>query len=55
MTLTEILKKLCYYDTANPDCIIDDTRAKRKSPCYCDNCFHGLTQLAEELLKYKNK
>jgi hypothetical protein len=65
MTTEEILQSLCYYDKRNPDCTADDEdiechkaellRISKKlgynKTCSCDNCFHGRTRLAEELLK----
>lgn len=49
MTQEEIKSNLCYYDGRNPDYI----EGEKKEECYCDNCFYGRTQLAEELLKLK--
>lgn len=46
----EVLKKLCYYDQRNPDCVERDIPLPKNKDCYCDNCFHGRTPLAEELL-----
>lgn len=65
MLKEKILKSLCYYDKRNPDCCLDEEeleirkQAEKKQreylppkiPCYCDNCFHGRTELAEDLLK----
>lgn len=61
--IKEIKEKLCYYDTRNPDNVaiyrMTEEKIKeegygehRKNDCYCDNCFYGRTELAEELLKY---
>jgi hypothetical protein len=55
MTKEEILGKLCYYDSRNPENQIDDDDVplpKAREGCYCDNCFYGRTKLADELLKY---
>jgi hypothetical protein len=68
MTNEEILQSLCYYDSRNPDCTLDDEeievyKAKLlrdskklgyKKTCSCDNCFYGRTKLAEELIKFLN-
>jgi hypothetical protein len=48
MTLEEIKGNLCYNDLRNPDVTVDEENAD----CYCNNCFRGKTELAEELLKY---
>lgn len=50
MTTAEIKANLCDYDKRNPD-YIGYKRSTSKEDCYCDNCFRGKTQLAEELLK----
>lgn len=59
MTIREISENLCYYDARNPDgCddfdVIDAHKIGLKSgriaQCFCDNCFHGRTTLANELL-----
>lgn len=58
MKIEEIKTKLCVYDERNPDNIGDEELMEqrkqnkiKKFVCYCDNCFTGRTQLAEELLK----
>jgi hypothetical protein len=51
MKRNEILESLCYYDKRNPNCIMDDDIYEIPNPCYCDHCFHGNADLAEELLK----
>ena len=57
MTNQDLLAKLCYYDPRNPDFTQDDDNdgkiiaAAKSKECYCDNCFSGKTELAEELLK----
>lgn len=56
LTLEEIKENLCYNDLRNPNVTIDEETAKEvaenNTDCYCDNCFRGKTELAEELLKY---
>ena len=62
MTREEVLTKLCYYDLRNPNGVIDDMSEEElkeydygnyaQKDCYCDDCFYGITKLAEELLKY---
>lgn len=47
MTKQEILSNLCYHDKRNPNY----SGGVNKNDCYCDNCFRGKTELAEELLK----
>jgi hypothetical protein len=61
MTRTYVLKFLCLYNILNPDCVLDKEdleeyhKENQNHPkCYCDNCFTGRTELAEELLKYLN-
>jgi len=51
MTNKEILSNLCAYDKRNPENQSDWGEAK--TPCYCDNCFYGRTELAEYILKLK--
>lgn len=53
MTVEEIKMNLCYNDIRNPYGYTE--REANKDDCYCDNCFRGKTQLAEELLKYIEK
>lgn len=48
MDKQDILSNLCYYDKRNPDSCLDEEY--KKSPCYCDNCFDGRSQLAEYIL-----
>ena len=50
MTRNEILQSLCYHDPRNPD-RDDDEDYLSPGNCYCDHCFHGNTELAEELLR----
>jgi len=61
MNINDVYTKLCAYDTRNPECqemiesgLYDDflpLTNKSKANCYCDNCFHGRTLLAEEVLR----
>lgn len=53
MKLEKILENLCYYDKRNPDYLEDVDKPKGR--CYCDNCFHGRTPLAEEILRLREK
>lgn len=57
-----IKENLCYYDLRNPNHIIDLTEEGLVQPqiegkdfahkdCVCDNCFHGRTKLATEIIK----
>ena len=53
-----ISEHLCYYDKRNPNYSIeldDDEDYKKEIPCYCDNCFHGVTDLALRLLEKTNE
>ena len=63
MTEQEIKEELCYYDLRNPDVVGTYGMTKEelkedgygnhaKKDCSCDNCFYGITKMAEELLKY---
>ena len=54
MEIQKILENLCVYDKRNPDydVMTNNGEWKKQKDCYCDNCFYGRTQLAEELLKY---
>lgn len=62
MTKKEILEYLCYYDLRNPNGIIEDMSEEElkeydygnhaQKNCFCDDCFYGRAELAEELLKY---
>jgi len=46
-------ENLCYYDTRNP--YFHPEIAKPDKPvCYCDNCFYGRTELANEILNLRN-
>ncbi len=60
MNVKWVLENLCLYDERNPDRPeMDDEdvndRAKRlakdKNQCFCDNCFHGCSMLADELVE----
>lgn len=60
MTLEDVLKNLCYYDSRNPygmfsDLFDDDIdeipRLMKDGECSCDNCFYGRTKLAEYILE----
>jgi hypothetical protein len=59
---SEILSKLCYYDTRNPDCIAEDDEIEehkksisKTGKCSCDNCFYGRTKLAEQIINNSDK
>ncbi len=54
MNQKDILGNLCSYDERNPsyaELFGDDPPEKRNDDCYCDNCFYGRTELAEEILR----
>lgn len=52
MDKNEVLSNLCYYDTRNPNNIIDEDEAEDRSnmECFCDNCFYGRTKMALYIL-----
>ncbi len=55
MELEEIKSNLCWYDVRNTDSLIsvEDKKefVKENEECnYCDNCFYGRHELANELL-----
>jgi hypothetical protein len=52
MTIEEIKNCLCIYDERSPDYERATEYGKKQIPCYCDNCFYGKHELANELLKY---
>lgn len=62
-TLKELaLENLCHYDIRNPNCTLDCEdianteqmnrylQNKNQGKCYCRNCYHGRTKLAESIL-----
>jgi len=51
MKRNEILQSLCYHDKRHPDYDEYDDDRIVPSQCYCDHCFHGNSELAEELLR----
>jgi hypothetical protein len=59
MTTEEVLTRLCYYDSRNPDHITfledDAFTLERPNNCSCDNCFYGRTKLAEHYLKVREE
>ncbi len=64
-----ILEKLCYYDSRNPNTIVNLENLSQEElsynqvegedfankDCSCDNCFYGKTKLANELVKMYEK
>lgn len=55
MNRQEVLENLCYYDKRNPTLfhlVEEQDSPKEERECYCDNCFYGRHELAEELLKH---
>ena len=50
----DVLRRLCYYDQRNPECIERDVPLPRNRECYCDNCHYGRTPLAEEILRLRS-
>ena len=51
MTEEEVKEYLCYYDQRNPNY----TDGERKEDCYCDNCFYRRDELAQEILRLREK
>lgn len=54
MDSRKVAENLCYYDKRNPDGAFvneDDDDGKRIDNCFCDNCFYGRTELAEEIIR----
>lgn len=54
MDYNKIVEQLCYHDPRNPDGVgaSGEVEGKPKN-CYCDNCFYGKTELAEEILRLR--
>jgi hypothetical protein len=61
-----VKEKLCYHDRRNPHFAIKEengydieevnaTGNYSKEDCYCDNCFYGRSNLAEEILRLMSK
>lgn len=55
MTDKEIRRNLCVHDERNPEYVKYEPKYHRKDPCFCDNCFYGRTELANELIRVKQK
>ena len=59
MDINVIKSKLCTYDPRNPNSDIfdaEDLAFHKKEPiCYCNSCFNGTHNIADELLKYIEK
>jgi hypothetical protein len=63
MERSKITERLCWYDPRNPNHTTDEEEVKdheemlkqNGNTCYCDNCFYGRTELANELLKLIDK
>jgi hypothetical protein len=53
MTVEEIKSNLCRRDKRHPDYNPDD--GSRRKTCYCDACFYGRDELAQELLILKEE
>jgi hypothetical protein len=55
MEKSKVLENLCWYDPRNPDYDRDYSReVVDRSNRYCDNCFHGKHELAEEILRLRS-
>jgi hypothetical protein len=56
MNVEEIQKNLCVYDKRNTSTVVDDEiiwkSAEEQISCFCDNCFTGMTTLANAFLNY---
>ena len=59
MEKNKVLENLCYYDIRNPNNILEISdelgHVKSQLDCYCGNCFHGKTKLAEYILELLDK
>jgi len=56
MNTQQIKEQLCYYDKRNPLGVYRETDEPHNTDdCYCDNCFRGKHDLANELLRVKEK
>ena len=44
--------KLCYYDPRQPD--YDPENGEPTDPCFCDNCFYGRHEMAEQIINLIN-
>jgi len=53
MKKEDLLKSLCLYDKRNPDFYSEDKEKteQEQKKCFCDNCFHGKTALANYALE----
>ena len=45
-----IFENLCYYDKRNPENSMFTEEEHAEGRCFCNNCFYGITPLAEEIL-----
>lgn len=64
MNIDEVQSRLCYYDTRNPNGVIDDMTPVEliemgigpmaRPGCYCDNCFSGRTELANIIVEWSD-
>jgi hypothetical protein len=48
MEIKEVKRRLCLYDERNPD--RPEGLNTKYRECYCDNCFYGRAEMAEEIL-----
>lgn len=53
MTTEQIKEQLCIYDKRNPN-YEEYNKPIKPNECYCDNCFTGRNDLADELLRVKD-
>jgi len=53
MNTQQIKEQLCIYDKRNPNYEEYDKPIKSEN-CFCDNCFRGRNDLADELLRVKD-
>lgn len=52
MNTQQIKEQLCIYDKRNPN-YEEYNKPIKSENCFCDNCFRGKHELANELLKVK--
>ena len=56
--MTDLLRALCTYDSRHPDYESlywdEDPKPTPQPNCFCDNCFYGRTELANEIIRLRS-
>ncbi len=52
MNESELYSKLCDYDKRSPD--YDSENGDKKTPCYCESCFYGRSELANYCIEIRD-